>query len=239
MAARVLRFFTENWGLKLAAVGLAILLWMVVRASEPERASFPGIPVEVDLRDPDWQLAGPPEPPTVRVMVLGPTGELLTLAGDPPRIVMPVERVYDTLESQVVPLQWVQLPGGIRDTRVLELSPDTIRLNYERLASSTIPVAVRTTGEPPEGYTLMTPVRASPGVVVARGPEGSLARLDSVPLQPVDVSGLRSTTNVPTRVDTAALSDVSVMPEEVNVILRVVIDSMAEPPDSGPAQPRL
>lgn len=237
MLTRVLRLVTKNWGLKLAALGMAILLWMGVRARAPERATFPGITVEVDLRDPDWQLAGPPEPASVSVTVLGPTGELMTLANDPPRIVLPVERVSDTLERQVVPLQWIQLPSGIRDARVLGLQPDTIRLHYERLASSTIPVKVRTTGTLPTGYNLVTPVSTNPAVLVARGPQSRLTEVDSVPLLPVDISGLRSTTNVPTRVDTGALSGVSVLPEEVNVILRVVADSLPEPVDTTRTRP--
>lgn len=228
--ARLIGFFTTNWVLKLAALGMAILLWMGVRASEPERAMFPGIPVEVDLRDPDWQLTGF-EPRTVRLIMLGPTGELMTLASDPPRIVLPVERVSDTMESQVVPLQWVQLPSGIRDARVLGLQPDTIRLHYERLASRTVPVRVQTTGTLPEGFVLAT-INTNPAVMLARGPEARLAEIDSIPLLPVDISGLRSTTNVPTAVDTAAIPGVNVTPLEVNVILRVVVDSMAEPADS-------
>lgn len=237
MVKRAVRFFTENWGLKLTALGMAILLWMGVRASEPERASFPGIPVEVDLRDPDWQLAGEPEPATVTVTVLGPTGELMSMANDPPRIVLPVESVTDTLESQIVPLQWVQLPAGIRDARVLALRPDTIRLHYERLASSTLPVRVRTTGSLPEGFTLVTPVTANPVVVVARGPRARLSEVDSIPLAPVDLSGLRTTTNVPTRVDTAEVPGLRILPEEVNVILRVVADSAAAAADTSQRPP--
>ena len=237
MITRAVRFLTENWGLKAAAVGLAIVLWMAVRASAPERATFPGIQVEVDLRDPDWQLQGPPEPATVSVTVVGPTGELLTLAGDPPRMVLPVERVTDTLESQVLPLQWVRLPSGIRDARVMALRPDTIRLHYERLTSSALPLKVRTTGEVPEGFMLARPVSTNPAVVMARGPAGDLTEVDSIPLMPVDVSGLRSTTNVPTRVDTAALDGVTVTPVEVNVVLRVVMDSAAALPDSARERP--
>lgn len=232
MVARVIRFFTESWALKLAAVALAILMWMAVRASEPERASYPGIPVEVDLRDPDWQLAGPPEPATVEVTVLGPTGELLTLANTLPQIVLMVERVNDAVESHVVPLQWVQLPSGVRDARVLGVRPDTIRLRYEQLVSGSLPVQVRTTGSPPEGFSLARPVNTNPALVEARGPAGRIEELDSIPLMPVDVSGLRSTTNVPTSVDTAALVGVSVLPQEVNVILRVLPDSTAEAVDS-------
>lgn len=225
MLARIITFLTENWALKLAALGLAILLWLAVTANEPQRASFPNVEVGVDLRDSDWRLERT-EPSALTVIVQGPRGELVQLSGAPPRIVLPVERVSDTIESQVVPLHWVQLPAGIRDTRVLSLRPDTIRLHYQRLISERLPVIVRTRGELPEGYALALPITTSPERVEVRGPAAILEGMDSIPLLPVDLSGVRSTTNVPVGVDSAGLDRLRFEPAEVNVVVRVVpVDS--------------
>jgi YbbR domain-containing protein len=226
--SKVIRFFTQNTGLKLAALGLAILLWLAVTANEPQRAAFRNIPIQVDLQDPDWRLDQPPEPSSVTVTVQGPRGELVDLSGDPPRIVLPVERVNDTVESQVVSLQWVHLPAAMRDTRVLALRPDTIRLHYQRLDSKTLPVQVRTRGDLPDGYALALPINTNPATVEVRGVAAALAILDSVPLQPVDLTGIRSTTNVPTAIDTRGLDGLTFSPDEVNVVLRVL------PADSQP-----
>lgn len=234
MLARILRFLTENWALKLAALGLAILLWLAVTANEPQRAAFRDIAVGVDLRDPDWRLERT-DPSTVTVIVQGPRGELVQLGSSPPRIVLPVERVNDTIESQVVPLQWVQLPVGVRETRVLSLRPDTIRLHYQRLNTRTLPVIVRTRGDLPEGLALSLPVTTNPATLRVRGPAGILDGMDSIPLLPVDLSGIRSTTNVPVGVDSAGLELLLFDPAEVNVVLRVVpVDSQPGlQPDSG------
>lgn len=224
MVSRVLRFLvrflTENWGLKLAALGLAILLWLAVTANEAQRAIFRNIPVEVDLRDPDWRLERL-RPSAVTITVQGPRGELVALGGDPPRIVLPVERVTDSIESQIVPLQWIQFPQGVRETRVLRLRPDTIQLHYQRLESRTLPVSVRTRGDLPEGLALSLPINTNPSTVEVRGPAAMVADLDSVPLFPVDLSGLRSTTNVPVGVDSTGLDALTFEPSEVNVVLRV------------------
>lgn len=226
MLSRVVRFLTENWALKLAALGLAILLWLAVTANDEQQVAFRNIPVEVDLRDPDWRLERL-EPATVTVTVRGPRGELVELGGSPPRIVMPLERVNDTLESQVVPLQWVQLPAGVRLTRVLRVRPDTIRLHYQRLDSRSLPVRVRTRGELPEGLALSLPISTNPSTLQVRGPANLISGLDSVPLLPVDLSGLDATTNVPVGVDTVGLEELSFDPAEVNVVLRVApIDSL-------------
>lgn len=244
MLRRVTRFFTENWALKLAAVALALLLWMAVRASTPKRTVFRSVPVEVDLRDPDWRLVGEPIPSTVSVTVTGPTGELMTLAADPPRIVLPVERVSDSVETQVVPPQWIRVPRGLDRTRIEGLRPDSIRLRYERLASRMLPVRVTTEGDLPEGLALALPIRTTPATVQVQGPARTLARLDTVPLLPVELSGLRGPTNVPTTVDTMALEGFRVSPSEVNVMLRVVpTDSQPglrdpPPPGGAPSRPR-
>lgn len=228
MLRRVIRFFTENWAMKLAAVALALLLWMAVRASTPKRTMFRNVPVEVDLRDPDWRLVGEPVPSTVSVTVTGPTGELMTLAADPPRIVLPVERVNDSIETQVVSPQWIRVPRGLDRTRIDGLRPDTVRLRYERLASRSFPVRVTTRGDLPEGLALELPIRTTPTTVEVRGPARTLTELDTIPLLPVELSGLRSATNVPATVDTTALEGFRVSPTEVNVMIRVV------PTDSQP-----
>lgn len=217
---RIIRALTDNWALKLAALALAILLWMAVRADDPEAATFRNVPVNVDLRDPGWRLVDV-EPPAVHVTVLGPTSELLTLAGDPPRIVLPVERVTDSVETQVVPVQWVQLPRPLTRARVIALRPDTIQLRYERLATRSLPARVRFQGEVEEGYEIVGPVATNPALVEVRGPARLVMALDSVPLMPVDLSGLRSTTNVPVRVDSVALGPIRASPPEVNVVVRV------------------
>jgi YbbR domain-containing protein len=225
---RVVHFFTENWALKLAALGIAIMLWLAVRADEPRLATFHNIPVRVDLRDPDWRLIGQPQPPVVSVTVRGSDAALFALAGDPPRIELGVDRVNDSIETHIVPLQRVELPAAQPGVAVEDLRPDTIRLRFERLARRTLPVRVSLENDLPEGLALALPINTNPASVQVRGPASELARLDSVPLFPVDLSGLRSTTNLPTAVDTTALGSLVVDPREVNVILRVV------PADSQP-----
>lgn len=236
MGRRLIALFTNNWALKLAALALAVLLWLAVRASTPGRQTFTEIPVEVDVRDPDWRLMGEPQPSTVSITVTGPTGQLLALAGNPPRIVLPVDQVNDSTERQVVPPQWIQIPRGLDQIRVVSgPRPDTIRLRYERLASKTLPVRVRTRGDLPDGFALALPITSNPATVEVRGPAREIEAIDSVPLLPVDLSGIRSTTNVPTQVDSTAVEGLRVTPREMNVILRVVpIDSQARIPASPP-----
>ena len=47
-------FFSRNLTLKLAAFGVALLLWVAVRAETPSIQDFPGVPVQVAVSDPMW-----------------------------------------------------------------------------------------------------------------------------------------------------------------------------------------
>jgi len=44
-------FFSRNWTLKLSAFGIALLLWVAVRAEAPNRQELTGVPVRVELAD--------------------------------------------------------------------------------------------------------------------------------------------------------------------------------------------
>jgi YbbR domain-containing protein len=236
--SRVYTFFTENWGLKLAALGLAVLLWMSVTANEPERGFFT-VPVSVELRDPDWRLDQEPVPEVIRVDVEGPRAELLDLGSQPFELAIQVDRVTDSIQSQVVSLAAVQqqIPAHLRQVAVRSLRPDTIVLHFQRLESRTVPVRVRLRGQLAPGMVLATPVSTTPAAVAVRGPAAALARLDSVPLLPVELNGLRSTTNVPVGIDTTGLQGFSFEPREVNVVLRVVRDTVADTAGSSVGAP--
>ncbi len=57
---RLLEALARNWRLKLAALGIALLLWSVVKAEEVVSVFVRGVPVSVSVRDPAWVSAGPP-----------------------------------------------------------------------------------------------------------------------------------------------------------------------------------
>src|SRR2546428_2524434 len=75
MAGNVTRLFTRNWPIKLAAVFLALMLYVAVAAQQPISQSF-DLKVTV-LVPPGRALLE--QPPTVSVMFTGKGGEILKL----------------------------------------------------------------------------------------------------------------------------------------------------------------
>jgi hypothetical protein len=122
----LLRRATAHGKLKLAALALAVLLWVVFSA---EQVTTQWIPVRVEpvVRDPGYVLAGPPEPPVVRVRFRGPGRELWEVALRPPTLVLPVRDV-GAARSFVVEPSMVDVPERYRVVAT-DVRPAVVRLD--------------------------------------------------------------------------------------------------------------
>jgi YbbR domain-containing protein len=218
---RLLDAITHNWALKLAALLVALLLWSLVRAEEPfQRTEW--APVEVEVADPNWQLAEPPQPDSVEVTFSGPFRDLWRVGGARPRVIVPVDNVKDTTELRVLSGSMVRLQDDLGRTRVEALHPNTITLRYEALETRAVRVRATTTGQLPAGFALEMPLRADPSIVQIRGPAARVRPLDSLDLAPIDLSDIRGVTTVPTTVDTTRIRGLVVSPVDVSVTVRAV-----------------
>jgi hypothetical protein len=123
---QLLRRATAHWKLKLAALALAILLW-VVFSSEQVTTQWLPVPVEAVVRDPGYVLAGQPDPAVVRVRFRGPGRELWEVALRPPTLVLPVRDV-GTARSFVVEASMVDVPEPARVVAT-DVRPAVVRLD--------------------------------------------------------------------------------------------------------------
>lgn len=130
---QLLRRATAHWKLKLAALALAILLWVVFTAEQVTTQWLP-VPVEAVVRDPGYVLAGRPEPAVVRVRFRGPGRELWEVALRPPSLVLPVRDV-GTARSFVVEASMVDMPERARVTAT-DVRPAVVRLDLRPSSSS-------------------------------------------------------------------------------------------------------
>lgn len=231
MASRVPELLTRNWTLKLAALGLALLLWGVVKAEAPVRVTIPDVPVEVALRDGRWTVTAPPAPGAVSVVFSGPVRDLVKLAVERPRVVIPVDEVNDTTEIHLLQPRWVQLGQDLERTRAEDIRPSTVRLSFERITTRLLPVLPVTQGEPPPGFRLDGPVRADPPAITVSGPSSRLAQLQMIRLPAVDISELTGPAAITVAVDTTQLYGLAVSPRQVTLTVSIE----PAPPDSLPA----
>ena len=171
-------------GLKLVALGVAVLLWLSV-AGEPIVERGLQIPLEFENVPEALNIAGAP-PDTVRVRVRGSSsvvsglepGEVvavLDLAGE-----RPGHRLFDMFAGRV------QAPFGIE---VAQVVPATITLTLERAGSPrTVRIVPDIEGQPAEGF-VAGGISTVPATVDVIGPESRLAELTEALTEPVSVGG--------------------------------------------------
>ena len=125
------RGLARRWQLKLAAVGLAVLLWALVRAEQPTE-QWVGVRVEPQLLDPDYVLNGAPIPTVVQVRFAGKWRELGKLALERPVIVLHIRSV-GRQRTFVLEPSMVRLPDGIRGrVSAVDVRPRLVHVDLGR-----------------------------------------------------------------------------------------------------------
>lgn len=176
-----------NLGLKLASVGLAVLVWLTVAGEQIAERSL-RVPLEFRNIPVALEILGE-QPTAVDVRVRGHSGILARL--QPGEIVAtlnlaaarPGRRLFHLLTHDV------EAPYGIE---VAQVSPPTIGLEFERSATKSVPIMPSVEGEPAAGYVVRR-VTAQPATVDVVGPESRLRSLTEAITEPVVVNGATDT----------------------------------------------
>ncbi|HVX42205.1 MAG TPA: hypothetical protein VHB25_21770 [Gemmatimonadaceae bacterium] len=171
---RLVAAFTERLGLKATAVLLAVVLWFVVNAKEPQ---IEIVPVEFrPVLDSSLVLRDPP--PQLHALVAGSPKELIKLSSNSP--VVRRQITSDSPDTVVLDLRPddVALPPGV-DAVVRDLEPRSVTLRFESTWSRKVPVHSALTIVP---MPLPGPIetRFDPESVVVSGPRHLVLRILSV-----------------------------------------------------------
>lgn len=215
---RLLDRLTNDLLLKVTALGLAFLLWTLVKTDN--QVPIAEIPIQVVNQDPGWVLDGPPEPATVQVTFSGPVRELFRVAADRPNVLVPIDDVSDTTEVVLLHTNWVNLGNRVTATRVEDIRPTAIRLRFDRVSTKTIPVAARIIGTPVPGFEINGAIILDPRTIWASGASRRLESIDSIRLPPIDITQRTTTDTFELAIDTTGLG-VIVTPREVRVIVLI------------------
>jgi YbbR domain-containing protein len=230
----VLEWLVSDWGLKLTALGLAFLIWALGRADSPGVDVLADVPVRVLLRDASFDTVGAPVPATVSVRASGPVRELARMRmGDPTVVRVVIDEVMDSLQTVALLPRHVQWgAAGVQGVSVESITPDQVQLTFDPVETAFLPVAPRTRASPPPGYVLDGPVEVDPGEVRASGARRRLADVDSLRLDPLDLSAMRGTDTVTLAIDTTG-TGLLITPQRVRVIVTVRPDTLAAVRDTA------
>jgi YbbR domain-containing protein len=173
----------QNLALKVVSVVLAALLWLIVSGEQTVERVL-RIPLEYTNIPAQLELVGDP-PTVVDVRVRGSSGTLGRISSGELAAVLdvrsprPGQRLYHLTGSDV------RAPFGVD---VVQVTPSSIALFFERSSAKTVPVLPVLEGQPADGY-MVDKVTADPAKVEIVGPASSLKLLSSAVTEAVSVQG--------------------------------------------------
>jgi YbbR domain-containing protein len=222
---RIVAALTDRLALKVTAIFLAIVLWFVVNAKEPqiELVTVRFTPALLDsslvLRDPL---------PQIQAIVAGAPKQLIQLSSNPPVIHRRI--TADSPDTLVIDLrpEDVALPNGV-DAVVRDVQPRSLTLRFESTWNRKVPVV------PERIEVLSAPLGAvvrpqfDPAIVQISGPRQFVLQIPSVRTTRTTISYPDSQTHL-VDIDTAALGNgIRVRPTQVKVQLTFVPSTAVHP----------
>ena len=213
---RVIGVIVNNWPLKLAAVGLATLMYGGLAFSQSSQQLDTVIPVEVRGQADGTYLLTQPDPVTT-IRYLAPSG------------VRPITSTFEAwidLEGIEAGSGPTSVPVHVRsiDERisVTGFEPDRLTIDLDTVAERTVPVAVPKVA-PPENMEL-GPTTVDPTAVTISGPASVVARVVEARANVLIQSGIdvdQEVNLVPVDADGNAVAQVKVDPATARVKIPV------------------
>lgn len=179
----------HNWGLKLASLILAFLLWLlVVQINDPkENETFTGIPVKLIntelLDEQNKAYAVLDNTNVVRVTVRGPRSVIDQLSASD---IVAEADVSKLTEINTIAISFTVMNAGT-DVEVIGGNPEVLRLSVEDRAEKWINVKYGTSGEVAEGY-IVANAQPNQNRIRVTGPKSAVDEISYARVE-LDVSG--------------------------------------------------
>src|SRR5690606_39927477 len=132
------RSLATNWKMKLLALALAVLLWVVVSAEQVTSNWIP-VPLQVRVNDPEYRLIRASVPTEVEVRFSGPGRELWDLVVRRPPLVLSLNDIDSTAATFGLDADMVQLPSQFA-VRPVDVRPGAVTLDFDRVDTRLAPV---------------------------------------------------------------------------------------------------
>ena len=184
-------FLFDNLGLKLVALLLAVLIYLNAYTDRPATMTV-SFPVQItDLPD-SLTLTGP-APAAIRAELRGTGKQLIRLRVTEPAVKISLAGVSAGRFTRAIAPADLPLPEGVEVGVDRVVSPRTLELDVDQRTTREVVVVGRASGSPAADAMISGPIDVHPARVRVIGPRGVLAKLDSMTLVPVSISGRRDT----------------------------------------------
>jgi hypothetical protein len=208
---------TADWPLKLTALALSVLLWLIASSEEPASGL---LTVELRVQPPAGRTVVR-DPGRVRATVVGRRRDLLRLSHDNLVLtrILPDSLTADTASLTIDPADLVfPRATGIR---VQDVEPRSVAVELNPVAQRTVPIRPVVRVQSQSGFELVGGVAVVPGEVRLAGPADRIRAIDSARTVPLELAGADGPAEQPVLVDTTGFGPVHVFPTRVTVSLNV------------------
>lgn len=180
---RTRRFWPfRHLGLKVLAVALAVLLWLVVAGEETVERSV-RVPLELQQVPIGLDLMSEP-PATVDVLVRGASDAIGRMSPGDLVAVLDLRSAREGRRLFPLTPNEVRAPFGVD---VVAVTPNTVGMNFEREGTEVLPVAPAVEGIPATGFVIGQIV-SNPAKVEVVGPVSALGHVKAAMTEPVVVT---------------------------------------------------
>jgi YbbR domain-containing protein len=177
----------RHLGLKFLSVAVALGLWFTVAGEQTVERTL-RVPLELGNWPERLELVEQIPPDTVDVRVRGASGLLSQLSVAEVVATVDLSLAKEGPKYVYLTPRQVRVPPGVE---VVEVTPGTVTLRFEKSASKRVPVVPVVDGEPAPGYE-KGKAKVEPETVEIAGAESALQRLKEAKTEPVSVAGARS-----------------------------------------------
>ena len=177
----------ENFGLKVTAVFLAIVLWVFVTSRGQSEISL-DVPIEFTDIPPGLEIVNH----SVKVISLNMRGQERLLKNIKPadiRVSLDLSKAKKGESTYYIHREDVRLPHAVT---VANLNPSSVKVTTEETVRKTVRVIPVVTGEPERGSTVRS-VSVIPPSVEIEGIRPEIARINSLKTEPLDITGMNET----------------------------------------------
>lgn len=173
----------ENFGIKIASLIFAVILWFFVMSRGRTEVSFDA---NLEFRNIPKSLELISEPPkSVDVWLQGQESSLRGLKIDDVKASIDLSGAKEGESTYYIGPEDVKVPFNLK---VLRISPSSIKIHLDNVISKTLEVRPTILGKPAPGFVLSR-IEVNPSSIKAEGARRVIEPLKFLRTEPVDITG--------------------------------------------------
>jgi YbbR domain-containing protein len=228
---------TGNWGLKLASLILAMIIWLALIGQEKNQGEKT-IQARLEIHNRPEQLLLVETPPDyVNLTIRTSIRRLPEITDQNVHVALDLSNATLDQTQYALNHNMVSLPAGVE---IKELSPSMVTLKLERRREITITVIADQFGTLPEGHNLVS-IECNPPEVMIYGPESKIKDNMQAKTSLIDLSKYTESREIPTDLILPD-PDLRLVDSGTKVLVRLIIEKKesgegAQPPGKKDGPP--